>query len=213
MVLPRPTMRVLQFLRPRLITPRLPPNARKSSSAPSGSAPKASRVSRILSRLPRPLQKYTSGLRNAPLSHVVAFLILHEITAVIPLIGLFGLFHYTQFTPVRYVTEHWGPYVQDGVTKFEKYFKRKGWFGFEPDSEAKGASRELSSVDAQQEITRTNAMVVDWENAEGKYKVLADVALAWALTKAILPARILASVWATPWFAGLLARGRALLRR
>jgi len=52
------------------------------------------RATRILDRVPRYLRKYTDGLRNAPISHVVSFLILHELTAVVPLVGLAGGFHY-----------------------------------------------------------------------------------------------------------------------
>jgi hypothetical protein len=32
-------------------------------------------------------------------THVVSFLILHEITAVVPLVGLAGLFHWTGWIP------------------------------------------------------------------------------------------------------------------
>ncbi|KAK0752195.1 hypothetical protein B0T18DRAFT_85924 [Schizothecium vesticola] len=76
------------------------------------------------------LQKYTARLRSAPLSHVAAFLILHELTAVVPLVGLFGVFHYTQLAPVGYMLEHYGGYVRQGTKRFEGYFRRKGWFGF-----------------------------------------------------------------------------------
>ena len=76
------------------------------------------------------MQKYTPRLRNAPVSHVVAFLILHEITAVVPLLGLFGLFHYTNFVPLDYMLGHYGGYVSEGVRRFERYFSRKGYFGF-----------------------------------------------------------------------------------
>lgn len=47
----------------------------------------------ILKRVPKFLQPYTRGFINAPVSHVTAFIILHEITALIPLIGFWYLFH------------------------------------------------------------------------------------------------------------------------
>lgn len=110
------------------------PRFRRASSSPinrivraeSSQAPQASRIDRITSKLPRRLQKYTNGLRNAPVSHVVSFMILHEITAIVPLLGLFGLFHYTEHVPVSYMTSHFHSYVEDGLGRFEKYFKRKG---------------------------------------------------------------------------------------
>ncbi|KAK0651703.1 hypothetical protein B0T16DRAFT_85023 [Cercophora newfieldiana] len=162
------------------------------------------RASRILSRLPRPLQKYTARLRNAPLSHVVAFLILHEITAVIPLFGLFGVFHYTELIPVGYVLERYGGWVGEGAGRAERYFRRKGWFGFiEGEGEGEGEGREMKGE---------GDVLKKWEGGDGRYRVVVEVALAYALTKAMLPLRVVASVWATPWFAGVLGRVQGLMR-
>ncbi|SPO06026.1 uncharacterized protein DNG_08715 [Cephalotrichum gorgonifer] len=189
---------------PRLL--RLRASRSQQSRLSSTRPPPATRASKILSKLPSPLQKYTTRLRSAPLSHVVAFLILHELTAVIPLFGLFGLFHYTSYTPTEYVTEHWGGYVSDAVRTFERYFKRKGWFGF--------SAEDATSIDTRPgeggSTEDTKRLITEWEGADGRYKLLADVALAWAITKVLLPARIVGSLWATPWFAGVLVRGRKL---
>lgn len=164
----------------------------------------ASRAERILARLPRPLRRYTARLRGAPMTHVVAFLALHEITAVVPLLGLFALFHYRPgLVPVSYMAEHYGGYVREGVGRFERYFRRKGWFGFgeqeagrrERDGEGEGEVMEL------------------WREGEYRYRVVVEVALAYALTKALLPVRIVASAWATPWFAGVLTRAKGFVRR
>lgn len=193
--------RALPRIRPRR------PQLQSFQLRPASTKP-TTRASRILAKLPPSLQRYTTRLRAAPLSHVLAFLVLHELTAVIPVLGLFTLFHYTPYAPTNYVTAHWGAYVTDGVRTFEKYFRRKGWFGF--------GAEDVASTDAEGEPgtgSETKRHVRDWEGAEGRYKLLADVALAWAVTKAILPVRILASLWATPWFAGVLVRGRALLSR
>lgn len=161
---------------------------------------KASIISR-LDRLPY-LRKYTNGLRDAPVSHVVSFMILHEITAVVPLLGLFALFHYTTYLPISYATEHFGEYVQAGVERFERYFKRKGWFGF--GQEGSGTSAQDGHVEDA---------VQRWKNGEQKYRILVEVALAYAITKALLPLRIIASVWATPWFAKILIRFKPSLAR
>lgn len=90
-----------------------------------------SRVERITSRLPGFLRQYTTPLVNAPLTHISAFLLLHELTAVVPLLGLAGIFHYTQWMP-PYISE--GKWVSDGVEKFGNYFRRKGWLGDEQAS-------------------------------------------------------------------------------
>lgn len=177
-------------------------NARSSRYSTS----KTSNIDRITSRLPRPLRKYTAGLRNAPVSHIVAFLILHELTAIVPLIALFGVFHFTDYVPLSYMTTHFGDYVQKGVARFEKYFSRKGWFGFTSDrSELRPDTNEGGSKD------RATDAVERWQGGEQRYRILVEVALAYAITKAMLPVRIIGSVWATPWFAGMLLRVRSYI--
>ncbi|POR33725.1 Uncharacterized protein TPAR_06075 [Tolypocladium paradoxum] len=192
-------------LRARLPAPQIAPAARHQSTQ----GPQASRIDRITSKLPRRLQKYTNGLRSAPVSHVVSFLILHELTAIVPLFALFAVFHYTAYVPISYITEHFGEYVQSGVARFEKYFRRKGWFGFgqeEPSTSSEpGAGGEVKS--------QTDEAVDRWRSGDRKYEILMEVALAYAVTKALLPVRIIGSVWATPWFAGVLMRANRLLTR
>lgn len=181
----------LRRLRVGRPTPFFTPGLRHESS-------QASRIDRITARLPRRLQKYTNGLRNAPVSHVVSFLILHELTAIVPLFALFALFHYTTFVPVAYMTSHFGDYVQSGISRFERYFSRKGWFGFGPGDAGKDKADDA---------------IGKWESGEQKYKILVEVALAYAVTKALLPIRVIGSVWATPWFAGVLLRMRRVFTR
>ncbi|KAJ3490455.1 hypothetical protein NLG97_g5779 [Lecanicillium saksenae] len=192
-----------QFLSQRHTVFRRPTVNRPTKLAPgrcqsSESASRASKIDRITSKLPRRLQKYTQGLRNAPVSHVVSFLILHELTAIIPLVGLFALFHYTTYVPLTYVTEHFGSYVEAGVSRFEKYFSRKGWFGFEKRASAEdGKAVEEKPEQPQDALSK-------WQTGDPKYKILVEVSLAYAITKALIPLRIVASAWATPWFAGVL---------
>ncbi|PSR80122.1 hypothetical protein BD289DRAFT_334125, partial [Coniella lustricola] len=166
-----------------------------------------SRADRILSRLPRPLQRYTTKLRNAPISHVASFLILHELTAVVPLFALVGLFHYTDWVPLDYMTEHYGGYVREGVGRFERYFKRKRWFGFDdaPDQQLHESPAESGGSDA--------AAIQRLESSDARYKIVVEVALAYAITKALLPVRIVGSLWATPWFAGLFTKLRNVVSK
>ena len=156
------------------------------------------------------MQKYTRRLRDAPVSHVVAFLVLHEITAVVPLLGLFGLFHYTTFVPIDYAMEHYGTYVGEGARRFEKYFTRKGWFGFGregEDGETGVVGQEVEGRDSQEVVMEK------WQSADSRYKVVVEVALAYGITKAFLPVRIAASLWATPWFARVLGKLRRFTKR
>ncbi|KAL6835034.1 hypothetical protein V8C40DRAFT_233379 [Trichoderma camerunense] len=183
---------------------------RSSIRPQSTEASGISRLDRLTARLPKRLQKYTNGLRNAPVSHVVSFMILHELTAIVPLFGLFALFHYTTYVPISYMTEHFGEYVQGGVYRFEKYFKRKGWFGF--GQEDSSTSPQLTPGTTSQDAHVEDA-IHRWEKGEQKYKILVEVALAYAITKALLPVRIIGSVWATPWFANILVRIKSSLAR
>ncbi|OAA71499.1 putative protein family FLILHELTA [Cordyceps fumosorosea ARSEF 2679] len=189
------------------------PTPRSSARLPapgrcrSTETPNTAKIDRITSKLPRRLQKYTQGLRNAPVPHVVSFLILHELTAIVPLVALFALFHYTTYVPLTYVTEHFGSYVEAGVSRFERYFRRKGWFGFD-----EGVSGETVKP-MQESLEQPQDAVGKWQTGEPKYKILVEVSLAYAITKALLPLRIVGSVWATPWFAGVLINLRKLVLR
>lgn len=181
---------------------RAPPPPARAYTTPAA-AKQQSRADRILSRLPPSLQKYTTRLRGAPFSHVVAFLLLHELTAVVPLVALFGLFHYyADLVPLGWMMEHYGEYVRDGVGRFERYFARKGWFGF-GKGEEDGVAKKGETVEEKGVLDR-------WVS-DGKYRIVVEVALAYAITKVLLPVRILGSLWATPWFAGVLVRIQRIL--
>ena len=132
------------------------------------------RVARIESRLPRFLQRIVTPLRNAPVSHVTAFVILHEITAVVPLFGLAAVFHYSNWLP-PYISE--GKWVQEGTEKFGKWLKKRGL------------------------ITAEKSSGKWWGRGEGGMRIVIELATAYAVTKALLPVRLLFSVWMTPWFA------------
>lgn len=154
------------------------------------------RLDRLIVRLPKRLQPYVSNLRSAPISHIAAFLILHEITAIVPLFALFGLFHWGSWLPLNYIGDRWAVSVKEGVNKFERYFKKKGIFGFSKDRQ-----------DNIQPGDNTREILEQWETgSDPKYKILVEIGLSWAITKAMLPLRIAASLAATPWFAKLLVR-------
>lgn len=54
---------------------------------------------KIIDTLPKSLQRYGHRLINAPLSHIISFLTLHELSAIIPFIGLWCFFHNYGFLP------------------------------------------------------------------------------------------------------------------
>ncbi|CZR56616.1 uncharacterized protein PAC_06505 [Phialocephala subalpina] len=195
-LLRRPFRFSSSFTQPRIFRTSL----RNQSSTPSPSSSPASqaaketrtraRINRLHTRLPKFLQPYTRGLLNAPISHLVSFLILHEITAVVPLVGLAGLFHYTNWLPRTWVEGRW---VGEGVERFGRYFGRKGWFGFTKEGRETNPEGD-GEVSIESEEKR-------WHVNEQGSRILVEVATAYAITKVFLPARILLSVWGTPWFA------------
>lgn len=83
-------------------------------------------IERYNSRLPKFLRRYTTPLINAPVTHITAFLFLHEVTAVIPLFGFFGLFHYTHWLP-PFVSEY--KWFSGSVERAGGYLRKKGWLG------------------------------------------------------------------------------------
>ncbi|KAH7348993.1 hypothetical protein BKA66DRAFT_516631 [Pyrenochaeta sp. MPI-SDFR-AT-0127] len=172
-----------------------------------------SRIERFNSRLPKFLHKYTNALANAPLSHITSFLLLHEITAVIPLFGLAGYFHYTHWLPSWFAEGAW---IASGVERFGRYFKRKGWIRSEEAAEATREVQEFQKDVAwkdwmrqkgwmrSNDVTEENGLrKVDyaWNISEGGVRLVVEFATAYAIVKMFLIPRILFSVWATPWFA------------
>jgi hypothetical protein len=176
------------LLRPLLRTPHLPHRhlpLRRFATHPTPPPTSATRIDRFNRRLPKFLHKYTSALATAPLSHITAFLLLHELTAIIPLFGLAATFHYTHWLPSWFAEGAW---VLAGVERFGKYFKRKGWI----------RSEDVAEAEAEVELRRRDRV---WSVGEGGARVLVEFATAYTITKVLLPVRIMFSVWGTPGFA------------
>lgn len=177
-----------------------------ASSASQAASRTRSRLEKFNNRLPHFLQRYTKPLINAPVRHVTAFLILHEITAIVPLFGLVGLFHYGGWLPSLGGGDGDGDgnsVVNDGVRKFGKWLRKRGWVDIEAGDEAfdsTGTGVRGSNLDN----TDSSGMgTISSEDGGGKQgmRLVVEFATAYAITKALLPIRIMGSVWATPWFA------------
>ncbi len=152
-----------------------------------------SRVDRFIHRTPRFLHPTLNGLRQAPVSHVAAFLILHEITAIDPLFGLDGDFHYWHWLPPYFAEGAW---ISAGVEKFGRYFRKKGWISESDEREVEEQTKEGKAQKFE------NKNVSRWfDRGESATRWVVEFATAYAVVKALLPARILVSVWGSPWFA------------
>lgn len=121
---------------------------------------------------------------------------------MVPLLGLAATFHYTHWLPPWFAEGAWA--IQ-GVERFGKYFRKKGWI----------RSEEASEAELEVEMRRRDKA---WDIGEGGVRLVVEFATAFTITKLLLPVRIIASVWATPWFARktvvpLLARFKGFFRR
>lgn len=164
-----------------------------ADSAPRTSQPRIERFNR---RLPKFLHKYTNALASAPISHITSFLILHELTAIIPLFSLVSIFHYTHWLPTWFAEGAW---VLKGVEMFGRYFRRKGWIR---SGEAEEAEREVSAeLENDKKSKELRKIDRAWSIGEGGTRLVVEFATAYAITKMLLPLRIMLSVWGTPWFA------------
>ena len=117
------------------------------------------RLKRLNARLPRFLHRYTTPLLTAPVTHITSFLLLHEVTAVIPLFALAGLFHYSQWMP-PFISE--GKWVADGVRKFGDWFRKKGWLG------------EVPTVGQDGQEGKIGRRGKWWDRGEGSVRVVVE---------------------------------------
>lgn len=167
----------------RFQTPRRTLSSPPPSPAPS---PPQSRLRRFNDRLPRFLRAYTTPLLGAPVTHVTSFLILHEITAVLPLFGLVAAFHYGAWMPDFTSGTDEKHAFDEGTARFGRWLRKKGWV--EESDVSTVAGHEVASSDAR-------------GKERAGVRLVLEFATAYAITKALLPVRLAASVWATPWFA------------
>ncbi|KAI1138658.1 hypothetical protein F5Y05DRAFT_413280 [Hypoxylon sp. FL0543] len=137
---PRLSSSATQLLRGRTLRSRTrrfqstkPSSPSPSTTESSAEALKTQRADAILTRasrwVPKRLHPYLVRLRSAPFSHVAAFLVLHELTALVPLFGLAYLFHSMDWVPTSWVLGPWAAWAEEGLKRYMRYFRKKGWFG------------------------------------------------------------------------------------
>ncbi|KAJ5649707.1 uncharacterized protein N7484_003430 [Penicillium longicatenatum] len=164
------------------------PSRRNLSTPPKSSIPKdsRSRLRQFNDRLPRFLRTFTTPLLGAPVTHVTSFLILHEITAIVPLFGLVAAFHYGNWMPDLASGSGENNALDEGVARFGRWLRKNDW-----------VDESDVSVFTEHEATASGATVKE----RAGVRLILEFATAYAITKALLPVRIAASAWATPWFA------------
>lgn len=181
----------------RLFRPSLRSNScfRRPLATPPSAGPNdyRSRLRRLNDRLPPFLRSYTTPLLGAPGTHITSFLILHEITAIVPLLGLVASFHYGDWLPD--FTSKSG--FDEGVQRFGRWLRKKGWV---EDADVDIVNSDGSASGNDSTTGSPGQSQLRPEDRKGVRLVL-EFATAYAITKALLPVRIVVSAWATPWFA------------
>lgn len=113
-----------------------------------------------LHQVPFFLQKYTTPLLHAPASHITAFLLLHEITALVPLFGLTACFHYANWVPESFSEGEW---VSKGMEKWGGYLRKKGWL-----------TEEEATVVEPPKTGAKGSFAKWWDDREGGSRVLLE---------------------------------------
>ncbi|KAB8265554.1 hypothetical protein BDV32DRAFT_116742 [Aspergillus pseudonomiae] len=165
--------------------------SRRQFSTPTSSTPKdsTSRLRKLNDRLPSFLRAYTTPLLGAPGTHITSFLILHELTAIVPLFGLVTAFHYGNWLPDLTSSNAF----EEGTRRFGRWLQKKGWV----ENVDVDAIELAGGVNSYDPVTKDQMTESDRKGV----RLVLEFATAYAVTKALLPLRIAASVWATPWFA------------
>lgn len=154
-----------------------------SKPEPSPTPPSSSSVEK---KLPGWAAKYAHRFKNNPASHITSFLILHEITAVLPLPILFWFFHSFDWTPESKdeACRHQGPLGRCLITRLIQTglpteYLEKG---------VKAAGKQLEKWGLK------------YTGDDGS-RYLFEGAAAYAVVKMMLPLRIATSLSLTPLFA------------
>lgn len=185
----------LEILRPSQYALR----SQSTQSSSSAASTTLSRFDRFVARTPTKfLRTRLQALKHAPITTVTSFLLLHEITAVVPLFGLAGAFHYYHWLPPFFAEGEW---VLKGVTLFGNYFRRKGWISSADAANAKDAAEQGQAEDLERDSSHRSTIGKWWNRGEGGTRWVIEFASAYAVVKALLPLRIVISVWGAPWFA------------
>jgi hypothetical protein len=94
----------------------------------------------IIKKLPPFLHPYFANFLNFPVSHLTSFLVLHELTAVVPLFGLWSLFTHLDWPAASAITELLPPaLVQSGEKYIDAMATRNAWTDLAADNILRGA--------------------------------------------------------------------------
>ncbi|RKP34937.1 hypothetical protein BJ085DRAFT_1418, partial [Dimargaris cristalligena] len=139
-------------------------------------------------------RKYYHQFRNKPATHLTAFIILHEVTAVLPFGLIFGLLTWTDWRPP--VSEE---SMDEALQRARKLvYRLTRGAGLTPEDRAEW---EMQPAAAQEQTLANRGMVMEWVSSyfsQIKPISLVHLATTYALVKLLLPVRIATSLALTP---------------
>ncbi|GAA5976743.1 hypothetical protein JCM10908_005614 [Rhodotorula pacifica] len=228
-MLARPCQAARLSARPTRV-PRLRRPTSNSSSATTARTQPA-RASRLAPYLAELRQKYPHA---EPRSLVVAFVVLHELTALVPLAILFGAFHYlgagaalvawiVDETTTKSASDSeeaggtdaadkgWKAtvrnWLQEAEAKAERVGRRYGLFGWSKETKEEREERKRVGKEEEEEGTTARPLAKERLLVSGD---VANAAAAYLVVKALLPLRILVSLRLSPFLANrVIGRFRA----
>jgi hypothetical protein len=174
-----------------------PPSNPEPPRQPSFQDRARSRLDRWITRSPKFFKPTFVALRDAPASYIVSFAVLHEITAVVPLVGLTWSFHRYGWLPPFFAEGKW---AIEGVERFGRYFRKKGWIDAKEETIVEEETKQGRAKQVQRKVSSV------WNKSEDAGRLLVEVATAYAIVKVLLPLRIVLSVWWAPTFARFTSR-------
>lgn len=193
--------------------PQLRQKRRWFASGPGETSPANAKQGRVLqlldrwiARSPRFLQKPLVTIRHSPTSYITSFAILHELTAIVPLVALACAFHYYRWLPPYFAEGEW---FIESVDKIGRWFRRKGWIDADEKANIEEQTRAGKARNLESEAT--GDLVVQSKSQErGRWVV--EIGTAYAIVKLLIPARLVLSAFWAPWFATriVLPVGRAI---
>ncbi|KAJ3414880.1 hypothetical protein HDV05_005944 [Chytridiales sp. JEL 0842] len=139
-------------------------------------------------------------IRKSPGSHLTSFLILHEMTAVLPIPFIYYTIQVTGYQiPVPQNL------VDEGNRRMGKLMRK--WFPDEEEKQQVGALPSgLSESDNKgasyvtSDLAPSTLKAGKWDVGRGA-RVIVDLATSYAIVKLLMPVRLAASLAMTPWFA------------
>ncbi|WBW72273.1 mitochondrial expression network (MIOREX) component Mrx11 [Schizosaccharomyces osmophilus] len=103
--------------------PLLYPKYRQYSSKSPSQSPTTSKTQNLWNRCLKLAGKQAENFKDKPLSYALAFLFLHEVTAILPLPMFYFLFHSLDWTPSSLPTE----FLEKGAGVASRIFEKIGY--------------------------------------------------------------------------------------